>query len=73
MLRSGGAEMRDLMYLIVYLRDPSDYARVQALLNERFPGLPLVIVQGAVCRPEWLVEIEGVAVTAHDDSALPAF
>ena len=73
LLRSGGAEMRDLMYLIVYLRDPSDYARVQALLNERFPGLPLVIVQGAVCRPEWLVEIEGVAVTAHDDSALPAF
>jgi hypothetical protein len=30
-------------------------------------------VQGAVCRPEWLVEVEGVAIMANDNPALPLF
>jgi enamine deaminase RidA (YjgF/YER057c/UK114 family) len=73
LLRSGGARLQDLMYLIVYLRDPTDYARINGKLKERFPDLPMVIVQGAVCRPEWLIEIEGVAAAANDDPSLPIF
>jgi len=72
-LRSGSARLADMMYLTVYLRDPTDFAHVDASLCERFPGLPFVIVQGAVCRPEWLIEIEGVAVRDHDAPELPAF
>jgi enamine deaminase RidA (YjgF/YER057c/UK114 family) len=62
-----------MMHFIVYLRDPTDYASVSAYLSERFPGLPTVIVQGAVCRPDWLIEVEGIAVVDNDEPTLPAF
>ncbi len=73
LLHSGSAGLDDMMHLIVYLRDPSDYAPVRCVLSARFPGLPVIIVQGAVCRPEWLIEVECIAVTANDEPALPAF
>jgi enamine deaminase RidA (YjgF/YER057c/UK114 family) len=73
LLRSGGAGLDALMHLIVYLRDPADYGAVNDALNARFPGLPTCIVQGAVCRPEWLIEVEGVAIAANDAPALPSF
>ena len=73
LLRSGGANLADLMHLIVYLRDPTDFARVEARLAETIPDLPTIIVQAAVCRPQWLVEVEGVAIAADDAPALPAF
>ena len=73
LLRSGEASLSDMMYLIVYLRDASDQARVRRALEERLPGLPLVVVEGAVCRPEWLIEVEGVAVAPHDDPGLPRY
>lgn len=73
LLKSGAATLADMMYLLVYLRDPTDFARVEGYLAERHSQLPCVIVQGAVCRPDWLVEIEGVAITPGDDPTLPAF
>jgi enamine deaminase RidA (YjgF/YER057c/UK114 family) len=73
LLKSGSATLSDMMYLIVYLRDPSDFAVVDASLRERFPFLPVFIVQGAVCRPAWLVEVEGIAVTPNHAPALPRF
>ncbi len=73
LLQAGGASLADMMYLLVYLRDPADYAAVRAHLDDRLPNLPRVIVHGPVCRPEWLIEIEGVAVAADRQPALPAF
>lgn len=73
LLRSGSASLEDMMYFIVYLRDPTDFERVDGYLSERFPDRPTVIVQGPVCRPEWLIEIEGIAVVANDEFNLPAF
>ena len=73
LLRSGSATLEDMMHLIVYLRDPTDYARVARYLAARCPDLPISIVEGAVCRPEWLVEVEGVAAKANDEPNLPSF
>ncbi len=73
LLRAGSSRLAEMMYLIVYLRDPADHACVEAHLARRLPGLPILVVQAAVCRPGWLVEVEGVAVAANDDPALPAF
>jgi enamine deaminase RidA (YjgF/YER057c/UK114 family) len=73
LLRSGAAGLEDMTHLVVYLRDSSDFARVDAYLRERFPELPLLIVRGPVCRPEWLIEVEGIAVAANADPALPRF
>ncbi len=73
LLRSGGARLEDMTHFIVYLRDPSDHADVEAHFAERFPEVPRLIVRGAVCRPEWLVEVEGIAIAPHDAPMLPAF
>ena len=73
LLNSGRAGLGDMMHLTVYLRDPADFPRVEGYLSERFRGLPMLIVEGAVCRPEWLIEVEGVAAVAHDAPALPVF
>jgi len=72
-LRSGASSLADMMYWIVYLRDPSDHDRVRAYLSNRFPTVPMVLVRGPVCRPEWLIEIEGIAVAPHDQPGVPAF
>jgi enamine deaminase RidA (YjgF/YER057c/UK114 family) len=73
LLRAGEARLEDLMHLIVYLRDPTDYWLVHDRLREQFRSIPIVIVKAAVCRPEWLVEVEAMAVTPNDDPALPPF
>lgn len=73
LLRSGSATLADMMHLTVYLRDPTDFPRVAGYLSERFPALPIAIVHAAVCRPEWLVEIEGIAIASNADPKLPAF
>lgn len=52
----------DVAQIIVYLRDPADYATVKALFDERFPATPYVITLAPVCRPTWLIEMECVAV-----------
>ena len=73
LLNSGRAGLGDMMHLTVYLRDPADFPRVEGYLSERFRGLPMLIVEGAVCRPEWLIEVEGVAAVADKAPALPLF
>jgi enamine deaminase RidA (YjgF/YER057c/UK114 family) len=73
LLHSGDAAVADMRYWIVYLRDRSDFEAVQRRLSDRFPDVPTVYVQGPVCRPEWLIEVEGIAVNANNQSALPQF
>ena len=73
LLGAGRAGLGDMMHLTVYLRDPADFPSVEGYLSERFRGLPMVIVEGAVCRPEWLIEVEGVAAVADAAPALPLF
>lgn len=73
LLRSGGATLGDMMHLIVYLRDPADFPAVESYLAERLDGLPTLIVHGAVCRPDWLIEVEGVAAKTVYAPSLPAF
>jgi enamine deaminase RidA (YjgF/YER057c/UK114 family) len=73
LLHAGRASLGDMMYLTVYLRDPADFARIKSYLSDRFAELPVIVVHGTVCRPEWLIEVEGVAVVANQSPQLPAF
>jgi enamine deaminase RidA (YjgF/YER057c/UK114 family) len=73
LLEAGGGSLDDVAEMIVYLRDPSDAQRVVAHLDATQPGLPFVIVRASVCRPAWLVEMEGAAIVANRDSRWPAF
>jgi enamine deaminase RidA (YjgF/YER057c/UK114 family) len=66
LLHAGASRLEDLMYLIVYLRDPTDFPWVRARLGYQVPRLPILFVEGPVCRREWLVEIEGVAIKGQE-------
>jgi len=62
----------DIAQAIVYLRDGADHARIAAYVRGRYPGVPCLFVRAPVCRPEWLVEVECLAIRANA-AALPAF
>jgi enamine deaminase RidA (YjgF/YER057c/UK114 family) len=62
LLAEADADMRDMAYMIVYLRDTADYDAVNEYINRRYPDIPRVTVLAPVCRPGWLVEIECMAV-----------
>lgn len=61
LLKDGGAQLSDVAYMIVYLRDVADYAAVDRYLSLRFPHTPYLITSARVCRPEWLIEVECIA------------
>ncbi|MGE5393477.1 MAG: hypothetical protein ACM3P1_01980 [Candidatus Saccharibacteria bacterium] len=48
-------------YLRAYVKFPSDVARVMQLCRKHFPRIPIACVVADVCRPELLIEIEGLA------------
>ncbi|MBA2080043.1 MAG: pteridine-dependent deoxygenase [Rhodanobacter sp. 68-29] len=45
--------------LKAYVRHPADAPRVRELLQQRLPGVPVLLLQGDVCRSELLVELDG--------------
>lgn len=61
LLQDGGADMHNIRYFIVYLRDISDYKTVDSVFSSRFPDIPRILVHARVCRPGWLVEAECIA------------
>ncbi len=73
LLANADARPRDLCQLTVYLRDPSDHAVVRQALRNHFPNLPMAVVTGAVCRPGWLIEIEGLAAIPATRDDLPEY
>ncbi len=54
--------MDDIRYFVVYLRDMADARDVESVLNEQYPGKPHIVTLAEVCRPQWLVEMECVAL-----------
>ena len=74
LLSNYDASLADLQLAVVYLRDPADAAIVEEILSKRLPAdLPRIMVNGAVCRPGWLVEMEGVAVNGKGDATFSPF
>lgn len=62
LLESGGGDLSQVRYFIVYLRDVADYKAVSDYMRLRFPGKPFLLTEARVCRPEWLIEVECVAL-----------
>jgi enamine deaminase RidA (YjgF/YER057c/UK114 family) len=73
LLAKAGANSGDLAQVIVYLRDPADAAKITPLLHERLGSVPCVMVHAPVCRPGWLIEIEGIAIVTAKAKDLPDF
>ena len=61
-----GARLSDLAKIRVYLKRPEDFLRCKAICDQRFQSVPAIYAVADVCRPELLVEIEGVAFSKRD-------
>lgn len=69
-LVGAGTSLDGLGVIRVYVKRPEDFARVRAVCDSRLGGLPATYVVADVCRPDLLVEIEGIAFS-HGE-AFPA-
>jgi len=54
-------DLHDLAKIRVYLKRPEDFSACKAICERRFGSVPAIYAVADVCRPELLVEIEGVA------------
>ena len=62
LLSEAGCGFGDVMNMIVYLRDISDYEKVRNIFDNRYPDMPKIYLWAPVCRPGWLVEMECMAL-----------
>lgn len=60
-LRNTGECLQDLAKVRVYVKHREDFARCKAVCERRLGSVPALFLEADVCRPELLVEIEGVA------------
>ncbi len=73
LLSPHGASLKDMQYMIIYLRNPKHFPIIKDLLARLIPeNVPVIPVEGPVCRPGWLVEMEGVAIIP-DNTDFPSF
>lgn len=73
LLHEGEMSLQHLKAATIYLRDSCDYPCIAPLAKSLLPpDCAINITRGSVCRPDWLVEIEGEAIAPHQ-SSFPAF
>jgi enamine deaminase RidA (YjgF/YER057c/UK114 family) len=60
-IRGAGAGLRDLAKIRIYLKRAEDFPKCKAICESRFGPVPAIYAVADICRPELLVEIEGVA------------
>ena len=74
LLASASANARTMAYLLVYLRDAAEAGAVEAVLASSALGeVPRLVLHAPVCRPGWLVEIEGQGIDPSGDHRWAAF
>lgn len=56
-----GSTLNDLALVRVYIKRQEDYAKCRAVCEKRLGERPILYAVADVCRPELLVEIEGMA------------
>jgi enamine deaminase RidA (YjgF/YER057c/UK114 family) len=59
------ATLDDLAGIRVYIKRPEDYEKTRRVCEARLGELPAIYAVADVCRPELLVEIEGIAIATR--------
>jgi enamine deaminase RidA (YjgF/YER057c/UK114 family) len=73
LLANQGASLTDMNYFLLYLRNYKHYPLIKDIIQNRLPqNIPLIALEAPVCRPGWLVEIEG-AGTIKDSTDFKPF
>ncbi|HTL58175.1 MAG TPA: RidA family protein [Candidatus Limnocylindrales bacterium] len=65
-IKGAGATLQDVAKIRVYLRHAKDLAVCKPICEERFGSVPAIYAVADICRPELLVEIEGVAFSRYE-------
>jgi enamine deaminase RidA (YjgF/YER057c/UK114 family) len=65
-----GTTLEGLGLARVYIKYPEDYPAVRAVCEQRLGELPTIYAVGDVCRPDLLVEIEGIAFASKVPAAV---
>ena len=60
-LKGMGGSLQDMAKIRVYLKRAEDFQACRAVCQRRFGAVPAIYAVADVCRPDLLVEIEGVA------------
>ena len=64
-VKGAGASLHDLAKVRVYLKRPEDLAQCRAVCERRLGSVPAIYAVADICRPDLLVEIEGVAFSRY--------
>ena len=67
-VEGAGATLGDLAKVRVYVKHPKDYGVCRQVCERRLGPVPIIYAQADVCRPDLLVEIEGVAFSRRVDA-----
>ncbi|MEI6985643.1 MAG: Rid family hydrolase [Rhodospirillaceae bacterium] len=74
LLAASDASLSDLRYVIVYLRDSNDTVALEAVMDSGpMADIPRIVVHAPVCRPGWLIEMEGFAIDGKGDKRFAPF
>lgn len=73
LLADAQADLDDIAHLIVYIRDIADYPVINNFFKKQHSKIPKVIVLAPVCRPEWLIELECIAIKKIENKAYANF
>lgn len=73
LLKTAGGGIHDMCHWVVYVRDTGDYALAHHQMRERVGDAPMTVVLAPVCRPGWLIEVEGQAILPDHRPERPAF
>lgn len=69
LLAEANASFSDIAQAVIYLRDTADYLVVKETLIKNNLDFPHIIVHAPVCRPEWLIEMECIAITSASEKS----
>ncbi len=70
-LADQGTSLEGLGLVRVYIKREEDYAAVRAACEKRLGELPTIYAMANVCRPDLLVQIEGIAISRKSSETLP--
>jgi len=72
LLEKQDATFDDMACAILYVRDIHDAPMVYDIVSRALPpDTPLTVVEGSVCRPGWLTEMEGIAIIKDTNGYAP--
>lgn len=73
LLNNANTSLEDMSGFIVYVRDTNDAGIIGRRMREIFDNTPIIVLTAPVCRPGWLVELEGSAIVSESHPCLPSF